>query len=92
LSELIARAGTAGDNIRRTGFDAVGDPARGGLVHPHVTINWFEPGTAVDPDAPYLPPISGFGGRFVAFGIFLLRPYGACAQRLAALDLGADDL
>jgi hypothetical protein len=48
LSELIDRPGTAGDNIRRTGFDAVGDPAQGGLFHPHVTINWFEPGTSMD--------------------------------------------
>jgi hypothetical protein len=88
LSELIDRPGTAGDNIRRTGFDAVGDPAQGGLFHPHVTINWFEPGTSVDLNAPNWPRISDFTGRFVAFGIFLLGPYGTCVQRLAALDIG----
>ena len=89
LSELIERQGTAGDNIRRTGFDAVGDPAQGGLFHPHVTINWFEPGTSVELNAPDWPRISDFNGRFVALGIYLLGPYGTCVQRLAALDMAA---
>ena len=89
LSELIDRQGTAGDNIRRTGFDAVGDPAQGGLFHPHVTINWFEPGTSVELNAPDWPRISDFNGRFVALGIYLLGPYGTCVQRLAALDIAA---
>ena len=40
MADRLAEQGTAGDNIRRTGFDAVGDPANGGLFHPHVTINW----------------------------------------------------
>ena len=31
LSERIDEPGLAGDNIRQTGFDAVGDPAQGGL-------------------------------------------------------------
>lgn len=88
LSELIDRPGTAGDNIRRTGFDAVGDPARGGLFHPHVTINVFEPGTSVALNAPDWPGISNYNGRFDAFGIFLLGPYGTCVQRLAALGFG----
>src|SRR6202008_2556395 len=48
LSERTGEPGLAGDNIRRTGFDAVGAPAHGGLFYPHVTINWFEPGTSVD--------------------------------------------
>ncbi len=89
LSELIERPGTAGDNIRRTGFDAVGDPAQGGLFHPHVTINWFAPGTSVELNASDWPRISDFNGRFVALGIYLLGPYGTCAQRLAALDIVA---
>lgn len=87
LRERIGESGTAGENIRRTGFDAVGDPARGGLFQPHVTINWFELGTRVDLDAPDLPPVSRFDGEFARLGIFLLGPYGTCVQRLAALDL-----
>jgi hypothetical protein len=89
LSERIDEPGLAGDNIRRTGFDAVGDPAQGGLFYPHVTINWFEPGTAVELNATDWPSLSHFDGRFVALGIFLLGPYGTCAQRLAALPLAA---
>jgi hypothetical protein len=89
LSERIDEPGLAGDNIRRTGFDAVGDPAYGGLFYPHVTTNWFEPGTSVDlTDADWLS-LSHFDGRFVALGIFVLGPYGTCAQRLAALPLAA---
>ncbi len=88
LSELIEKPGTAGDNIRRTGFDAVGDPTQGGLFHPHVTINVFEPGTSVALNAPDWPRILEFNGRFNAFGIFLLGPYGTCVQRLSALDIG----
>jgi hypothetical protein len=89
LRERIDEPGLAGDNIRRTGFDAVGDPAYGGLFYPHVTTNWFEPGTSVDPtDADWLS-LSHFDGRFVALGIFVLGPYGTCAQRLAALPLAA---
>jgi hypothetical protein len=87
LTDLITEPGTAGDNLRRTGFDAVGDPTQGGLFHPHVTINWFELGTSVALDAPDWPPISDFNGRFVALGIHLLGPYGTCAQRVAALQI-----
>jgi hypothetical protein len=89
LSERTGEPGLAGDNIRRTGFDAVGDPAKGGLFYPHVTINWFEPGTSVELNATDWPSLSHFDGRFVALGIFLLGPYGTCAQRLAALQFAA---
>jgi hypothetical protein len=89
LSQRIDESGAAGENIRRTGFDAVGDPARGGLFQPHITINWFEPGTSVDLEDPDWPSISRFDGPFVALGIFLLGPYGTCAQRLAALHHAA---
>jgi hypothetical protein len=89
LSERTGEPGLAGDNIRQTGFDAVGDPAHGGLFHPHVTINWFELGTTVELNAADWPPLSYFDGRFVALGIFLLGPYGTCAQRLAALPFAA---
>ena len=89
LSERIDEPGLAGDNIRQTGFDAVGDPAQGGLFYPHVTLNWFELGTPVELNATDWPSLSYFDGRFVALGIFLLGPYGTCAQRLAALPFAA---
>jgi hypothetical protein len=89
LSERIDEPGQAGDNVRRTGFDAVGDPAQGGLFQPHVTLNWFELGTSVELNATDWPSLSYFDGRFVALGIFLLGPYGTCAQRLAALHFAA---
>ena len=86
FSELIHQSGTIGDNIRRTGFDAVGDPAQGGTFGPHVTINWFRLGTAVKMNAPEWPPISDFNGQFGALGLFVLGPYGTCIQRLAAIE------
>ena len=89
LSDRISESGTAGDNIRATGFDAVGDPADGGLFHPHVTINWFELGTPVAMNDDAFPSLSQFNGGFSELGIFLLGPYGTCAQRLAALPLAA---
>lgn len=89
LAERAGEPGLAGDNVRRTGFDAVGDPAHGGLFYPHVTINWFEPGTPVELNITDWPPLAHFGGRFEALGIFLLGPYGTCAQRLAALPFAA---
>jgi hypothetical protein len=87
LSELITRSGIVGDNIRRTGFDAVGDPAEGGTFIPHISLNWFEPGTLLDTESDDLPPITNFDGTFVALGIYLLGPYGTCAQRLASVEL-----
>jgi hypothetical protein len=89
MRDRIEESGTAGDNIRATGFDAVGDPTEGGLFHAHVTINWFELGTAVALPDDRLPTLSHFDGRFRALGIFLLGPYGTCAQRLAALRFAA---
>ena len=85
FTERIEEVGRAGDNIRRTGFDAVGDPAEEGLFQPHVTLNWFEPGTTIQTHARDLPPPESFDGDFTALGIFLLGPYGTCAQRLASL-------
>lgn len=87
LTSRIDESGLAGDNIRRTGFDALGDPAQGGLFQPHVTLDWFELGTTVQLGAPDWPAPSNFDGAFVALGVFLLGPYGTCAQRLAALPL-----
>jgi hypothetical protein len=87
LSDLVSEPGTRGDNIRSTGFDAVGDPAKGGLFHPHVTIGWFAIGTSLAMNAPDWPPIAAFDGRFEALGIFALGPYGTCAQCLRVLPL-----
>jgi hypothetical protein len=87
FSELIQQSGAIGDNIRRTGFDAVGDPAQGGTFGPHVTINWFRPGASVRMNVPDWPPISDFNGQFGALGLFVLGPYGTCIQRLASIDL-----
>ena len=87
LRELINGSGVIADNIRRTGFDAVGDPAKGGTFGPHVTINWFRLGAPVKMNAADLSPLSDLNGRFEAFGIFLLGPYGTCTQRLATLEL-----
>ncbi len=87
LIELIRGSGVVADNIRRTGFDAVGDPANGGTFVPHVTINWFRLGTPLQMNGADWPPLSDLSGRFVAFGVFLLGPYGTCAQRLATLEL-----
>jgi hypothetical protein len=89
LSKRIDEPGQVGDNVRRTGFDAVGDPAQGGLFYPHVTLNWLELGTSVELNAADWPSLSYFDGRFMALGIFLLGPYGTCAQRLAALPFAA---
>jgi hypothetical protein len=87
LAELAQESGAVSDNIRATGFDAVGDPATGGTFIPHVSLDWFEPGTAVDLDRESLPPTSHFDGRFVSLGIHFLGPYGTCSQRLASLPL-----
>ena len=87
LSELITQSGTVGDNIRCTGFDAIGDPAKGGTFIPHVSLNWFAPGTSLDAESEELPLIGNFDGPAVALGIYLLGPYGTCTQRLAASEL-----
>ena len=89
LTDRLSESGPAGENIRRTGFDAVGDPAQGGLFQPHITINWFELGTSVEVPGEDWPSLSSLDGRFTALGIFLLGPYGTCAQRLAALGFAA---
>jgi hypothetical protein len=87
LGELIKRSGVIGDNIRGTGFDAVGDPAKGGTFVPHVTINWLRLGTSLQMNASDWPQLSDLNGHFTALGIFVLGPYGTCAQRLATLEL-----
>jgi hypothetical protein len=54
-----------------------------------VSLNWFQPGTPLDTGSEELPPITDFDGSFVALGIYLLGPYGTCAQRLASLQLAS---
>lgn len=90
LLDLVKERGTRGDNIRRTGFDAVGDPVNGGMFRPHVTIGWFALGIAVEMNATDWPPISAFDGRFDALGIFALGPFGTCAQCLRLLPLASN--
>jgi hypothetical protein len=87
LADLVKEPGTRGDNIRTTGFDAVGDPAKGGMFRPHVTIGWFAIGTSLAMNAPDWPAIEAFDGSFDALGIFALGPYGTCAQCLRVLPL-----
>jgi hypothetical protein len=87
LREMMNGSGVIADNIRRTGFDALGEPAKGGTFRPHVTINWFRQSTPLKMNAADWPPLSDLNGRFVALGVFLLGPYGTCTQRLATLDL-----
>jgi hypothetical protein len=87
LLDLVKEPGTRGENIRSTGFDAVGDPAKGGLFRPHVTIGWFSIGTSLAMNAPDWPPIEAFNGSFDALGVFALGPYGTCAQCLRVLPL-----
>ena len=89
LTDRVDESGLAGDNIRRIGFDAVGDPADGGLFQPHVTLDWFELGTTVELGSPDWPSLSDLDGTFVALGVFVLGPHGTCAWRLAALPLAA---
>jgi hypothetical protein len=53
-----------------------------------VTINWFELGTSVRMNAPDWPALTDFDGDFVSLGIYLLGPYGTCAQRLGRVHFG----
>ncbi|HSW99767.1 MAG TPA: hypothetical protein VLH38_01900 [Patescibacteria group bacterium] len=45
VRNLLQSPGRLAENIRRTGYAEVGDPRIGGLLRPHVTLNWFKPGT-----------------------------------------------
>jgi hypothetical protein len=87
VSSLSEADGTLGENIRATGFAEVGDPAEGGLFRPHVTLNWFAPGTSAETNHPSLPAADTLGGTYTHLGIYLLGPYGTCAQRLALYAL-----
>lgn len=81
VQSLLQDKGMLGENIRRTGYDEVGDPASGGLFRPHVTLNWFKLGTAVD-EASGLPALATLNGQFGKLGVYLLGPHGTCPQRL----------
>jgi len=89
VSELLDAEGVLGENIRATGFAEVGDPAQGGLFRPHVTLNWFKIGTEVDENDSALPALETLNGDYTHLGVYLLGPYGTCAQRLAAYPLQA---
>lgn len=90
VEDLIEAEGVLGDNIRSTGFAEVGDPAKGGLFRPHVTLNWFEIGTEVHEHDSILPKLDTLAGTYTHLGVYLLGPYGTCAQRLAHYQLGVN--
>lgn len=82
VQSLLQDKGVLGENIRRMGYAEVGDPASGGLFRPHVTLNWFKLGTAVD-EVSDLPALATLDGKFPKLGVYLLGPHGTCPQRLA---------
>lgn len=84
ISELLKAPGRLGENIRKTGYGEVGNPATGGLFRPHITLNWFEPGTPFDLANPALEAIEHMHGSFSAFGVYVLGPKGTCPQLLAS--------
>jgi hypothetical protein len=89
VARLLEAPGVLGDNIRRTGYAEVGDPRAGGLFRPHDTLNWLEPGTAVDVAREERGlDVAGLAGQYAALGMFTLGPYGTCPQLLARYELG----
>jgi hypothetical protein len=89
VASLLEAPGLLGDNIRRTGYAEVGDPRAGGLFRPHDTLNWLEPGTAVDVAREERDlDVAGLTGEYTALGMFTLGPYGTCPQLLARYELG----
>jgi hypothetical protein len=84
---LRTSEGVLHDNLRITGYAETGDPAEGGLFRPHVTTNWFEPGTRIDLEGEPLVPLATLSGSFPSLGIYVLGPYGTCPQLLAAYAL-----
>lgn len=87
VAELLTAQGVLGDNIRRVGYAEVGDARTGGLFRPHVTLNWFEPGTEIDVAREDIPVgIGALGGEYPALAMFAMGPYGTCPQRLASYE------
>lgn len=87
VSDLLEAEAMLGENIRTTGFAEVGDPANGGLFRPHVTLNWFRQGTEVDENDAHLREVDVLSGSFTYLGVYLLGPYGTCAQKLVQYPL-----
>jgi hypothetical protein len=82
VRELLAAPGVLGENIRRTGYAEVGE-----FFRPHVTFNWFVPGTHVDVSSEDVPvDVWSLGGSYPVLAMFALGPYGTCAQALARYE------
>jgi hypothetical protein len=90
VADLLSADGVLGDNLRRTGYAEVGDPDSGGLFRPHDTLNWFEPGTAIDVERESRSvDIAALDGDYLALGLFALGPHGTCPQLLARYEFEA---
>lgn len=81
VADLAGEADPLGRNIRDTGYAEVAE-----LFRPHYTLNWFQLGTAVDPD--HLRRAVDLSGEYSALGMFALGPYGTCPQLLARYEFG----
>jgi hypothetical protein len=90
VADLLHARGRLGENIRDTGYGEVGDPRIGGLFRPHDTLNWLSPNTQVDiAYEQSLLSIADMSGSYSAIGLFVMGPYGTCAQLLRRYDLTA---
>ena len=90
VADLLGAGGVLGDNLRRTGYAEVGDPASGGLFRPHDTLNWFEPGAAIDAGRESrIVGVASLDGDYTALGLFALGPHGTCPQLLARYEFEA---
>lgn len=88
LDDLRGMQGQAAERIRRAGYAEIDDPRAGGAFRPHVTLNWFEPGTDITAASKsLLPGNRDMDGDFTSLGVFVLGPYGTCPQLLMAYDL-----
>lgn len=90
MREFLQKTGRQSEDVRRTGYWEVGDPAQGGFFRPHATLNWFERGTAIDveQEKEILSDIKTLSGHYEALGIYLLGPNGTCPQLLERYELG----
>lgn len=78
---------TSNAMIRTTGFSQCD-----GMFSPHVTLNWFKIGSAIDTSSLQLlqAEICSFSGYFSQIAIFVLGPHGTCPQLLHAAKLSGD--
>lgn len=84
VADLCSDDSPLGSYIRETGYAEVGE-----LFRPHYTLNWFEPGTAVEPGhMECAADPERLTGCYEALGMFALGPYGTCPQLLARYEFG----